>query len=299
MGSNVGVLSGLINEATPPWVVLFIGAVINSGYIKRVSVWQMCLYICIGANSQSFSNTGALVTCVKNFSESRRIVVGLLMGYVGLSGAILTQLYYAFYGKKNSKALILFIDWIPIVVYIIFLGTIRIMKLESNQQRNEIKVFYNFLYISLSLAGFLMILIVLQNRLIFTRVEYNATTSVVICLLFLPLLIVVKEEYNSSLATPREWSDTTLEVVDERKVEPPRIEETSNDDQMDHISCLANIFKPPNRGEDYTILQALFSIDMLILFMATICVLGGTLTAVDNMGQIWRSLGKIFGQHNP
>lgn len=51
------------------------------------------------------------------------------------------------------------------------------------------------------------------------------------------------------------------------------------------------MFRPPDRGEDYTILQALFSIDMLILFFATICGVGGTLTAIDNLGQIGSSLG--------
>lgn len=49
--------------------------------------------------------------------------------------------------------------------------------------------------------------------------------------------------------------------------------------------------KPPERGEDYTILQALFSVDMLILFVATACGVGGTLTAIDNLGQIGKSLG--------
>ncbi|RYR03593.1 hypothetical protein Ahy_B06g082649 isoform C [Arachis hypogaea] len=133
LGANVGVLSGLINEITPTWVVLSIGAIMNLfGYlmiwlsvtnrIPRPQIWQMCLYICIGANSQSFANTGALVTCVKNFPGSR--------------------------------------------------GSI-----------------------------------------------------------------------------------------------------------------------PPSRGEDYTILQALFSIDMLILFIATTFGVGGTLTAIDNLGQIGNSLG--------
>ena len=73
LGANVGILSGLINEVTPPWGVLSIGAILNFfGYFmiwlsvtKKIStpqIWKMCLYICIGANSQSFANTGALVT---------------------------------------------------------------------------------------------------------------------------------------------------------------------------------------------------------------------------------------------
>nr|CAD1818333.1 unnamed protein product [Ananas comosus var. bracteatus] len=51
------------------------------------------------------------------------------------------------------------------------------------------------------------------------------------------------------------------------------------------------MLKPPARGEDYSILQALVSVDMLVLFFATICGVGGTLTAIDNMGQIGQSLG--------
>ncbi|KAI4339255.1 hypothetical protein MLD38_024217 [Melastoma candidum] len=50
-------------------------------------------------------------------------------------------------------------------------------------------------------------------------------------------------------------------------------------------------FQPPAWGKDYTILQALFSIDMLILFLTMMCGAGGTLTAIDNLGQIGKSLG--------
>ncbi|KAI3989594.1 hypothetical protein MKX01_036203, partial [Papaver californicum] len=50
------------------------------------------------------------------------------------------------------------------------------------------------------------------------------------------------------------------------------------------------MFQQPNKGEDFTILQALVSIDMLILFLATTFGVGGTLTAIDNLGQICSSL---------
>lgn len=55
--------------------------------------------------------------------------------------------------------------------------------------------------------------------------------------------------------------------------------------------CVRTMLRPPARGEDYTILQALVSVDMLVLFVATTCGMGGTLTAIDNMGQIGESLG--------
>ena len=85
LGTNVGVMSGLINKVAPPWVVLAIGAVLNSfGYfmiwfavterIAKPKVWQMCLYICIGANSQSFANTGSLVISLPQQRNGGRLL---------------------------------------------------------------------------------------------------------------------------------------------------------------------------------------------------------------------------------
>ncbi|XP_028790189.1 protein NUCLEAR FUSION DEFECTIVE 4-like [Neltuma alba] len=306
LGANVGVLPGLINEITPPWVVLSIGAVMNffgyfmiwlavTGRIAKPQVWQMCLYICIGANSQTFSNTGALVTCVKNFPGSRGSVLGLLKGYVGLSGAIITQLYHAVY-VDDSKSLILFIAWIPAAVSIFFLPTIRILN--NTRQPNELRVFYNLLYISLGLAGFLMGLIIVQNQLSFTRIDYVSDGIVVLSLLFLPLAVVFREELHLWRAKKQGLIGTSEVAVVAEAPPPmtestqPQLESSTNTTKPEkESSCLDNVFKPPNRGEDYTILQALFSIDMLVLFTAATFSIGGSLTAIDNLGQIAKSLG--------
>ncbi|CAJ2630786.1 unnamed protein product [Trifolium pratense] len=300
-GTNVGVLSGLINELYPPWIVLAIGAILNFfGYFmiwlsvtKKIAtpkVWQMCLYIFIGANSQSFANTGSLVTCVKNFPESRGAVLGVLKGYVGLSGAIITQLYSAIY-YDDTKALILFIGWFPAAISFAFLGTVRYMK--PVRQVNELNVFYKFLYISLGLASFLFVMIIIQKKVSFSQSEFGVSAGVVIFLLFLPLAVVFTEENKI-------WRSKKLALVDPSPVKIVTQSETVTETEKEKVVSVSapkkdtkwyeDVFNPPARGEDYTILQALFSIDMLILFVACICGIGGTLTAVDNLGQIGTSL---------
>ncbi|XP_006651692.2 protein NUCLEAR FUSION DEFECTIVE 4-like [Oryza brachyantha] len=316
VGANVGILPGLINEVTPPWVVLACGAGMNlagylmiylavSGHTARPPVWLMCVYIAVGANSQSFANTGALVTAVKNFPEDRGVVLGLLKGFVGLSGAIFTQLYRAIYGVEDDGAsLVLLMAWLPAAISLLFIPTIRIMPRSPAAagagpaaRRRERKAFFYFLYASIVLAVYLLVMNVVELEVLgFPKPAYYVTATVLLLLIFFPLVIVVKQELSTYLnpspaTTPATRSAVTVITVDEKKEKPQAAEDDGDDKAAPSPTCLQDVFRPPARGEDYTILQALFSVDMLVLFVATICGVGGTLTAIDNMGQIGQSLG--------
>ncbi|CAM0875456.1 unnamed protein product [Alopecurus aequalis] len=313
VGANVGILPGLINEVTPPWVVLGCGAGMNlvgylmiylsvSGRTARPPVWLMCVYIAIGANSQSFANTGALVTAVKNFPEDRGVVLGLLKGFVGLSGAIFTQLYRAIYGVDNDGAdLVLLMAWLPAAISLVFIPTIRIMPRAGRtaaESRRERKAFFYFLYASIVLAVYLLVMNVveLEDRG-FPKPAYYVTAVVLLLLIFFPLVIVIQQELRNYLQPPLPTTQsvpglpaTTVDQEDDKQTATATATETA-EPASTSASCFEDVFRPPARGDDYTILQALFSVDMLVLFVATICGVGGTLTAIDNMGQIGQSLG--------
>ncbi|KAL3520769.1 hypothetical protein ACH5RR_018918 [Cinchona calisaya] len=316
LGATIGVLSGLLAEVTPPWFVLLVGSVMNfAGYflvwlavtrkISKPPVWQMCMYICIGANSQNFANTGSLVPCVKNFPERRGMMLGLMKGYVGLSGAFFTQLYLAIY-KDDAKDMILLIGWLPAVISLLFVFSIREMKKISSHP-HEGKVMYQNLIISVGLALFLMALTIAQKYLNFSHLGYVASATGVCIVLFFPCLIAIKEELETWKQMKEDASKPPESVV----IEEPPLPESSDpgkqeiapsscstdkcekrDDEFHQDSCCCgDICNKPKRGQDYTICQALLSADMLILFVVTFCGLGSSLAAVDNLGQIGESLG--------
>ncbi|XP_021773562.1 protein NUCLEAR FUSION DEFECTIVE 4-like [Chenopodium quinoa] len=321
LGAYVSVHAGLIMEVAPPWVILSLGAMVNFfGYfmiwlsvthkISRPPVWLMCLYITIGANSLGFANTGAVVPCVKNFPENRGIVIGLLKSYIGLGGAVMAQLYHALYGNDTTAdGVILLIAWLPALALLLFAFSVRVLKVVGHRQIKREKTFFNgILYISLVLAGFIMVMILVQKQVEFSKTGYSVSCVFIMVLLILPIFLVFKEELYAFSKT--KLYNTPTNTLSELKIVPssdesPSTNQSNNPNNnnnnnnnkgssnVEHtkVSCFQDVFRPPAMGEDHTILQATFTIDMMILFLASICGLGGNLATIDNLGQIGTSLG--------
>ncbi|KAI5322459.1 hypothetical protein L3X38_031531 [Prunus dulcis] len=151
----------------------------------------ICACVFVGNNAQNFTHTATLVTCVKNFPEKRGIVIGLLKGLIGLSGALITQLALAFYGDQSVRHILLLIAWFPVAIA---LASFTIRPIEFRRQPNELKVFFHIFYVSLSLAVFLMIVTLCERFFTFPRIGYVGSGIVILFLLALPLLIAIREE---------------------------------------------------------------------------------------------------------
>lgn len=69
LGSNIGIISGLLPEFAPPWCLLLLSSALNfigyfkiweavTGKIMHPTVEYFCFYITIGGNSHILANTG-------------------------------------------------------------------------------------------------------------------------------------------------------------------------------------------------------------------------------------------------
>ncbi|KAJ1408218.1 Nodulin-like [Sesbania bispinosa] len=103
LGDCVGLLSGKLSEVWPTWRVMLVGVIQNLvGYclvwlvvthsLPSLPLWALCIFIFVGQNGATYYNTVALISSVQSFPESRGPVVGILKGFIGLSGAIWAQI---------------------------------------------------------------------------------------------------------------------------------------------------------------------------------------------------------------
>ncbi|XP_024517024.1 protein NUCLEAR FUSION DEFECTIVE 4-like [Selaginella moellendorffii] len=322
LGAKVGLVSGLIYDVTGPWVVLGMGAVLNTlGFLmiwlaltRRISapqIWQMCLYIFLGTNSQSFTNTGVVVTCVKNFPNNRGFLIGLLKGFVGLSGAILTMAYEAIYGTKDPANFVLLLTWLPPSVCLLFMFFVRrTTPSGEDQARVEKRIAYVFFVISVSLAMYLMVIIIVKNLdgVVIPRWVIQLLAVVMLVIILLPLGVVLKQElqgwkggtvaqeqhpdYVRTDEQQEQQQGKELEEVPAKGLEGPSEVENLVDKRKNWSlrRIVHAILTRPPRGEDYTIPEGIFSIDMLLIFVCTTCGFGTGLAVYDNLGQIGDSL---------
>lgn len=340
IGANVGVISGLLYGITSPWVVLLAGASQNcvgyvmmwlsvTGRIARPALWQMCFYMFLAAHAQTFFNTAVVVTSVIDFPTDRGTVVGLMKGFLGLSGAILVQIYHTIY-EGNQSSYLLMLSWLPTLVTLFLMFVIRVHPTFEGDGKKTLDLFSA---LAMMLAAYLMAVIIYENILTLNTSVYLIICLVLLIFLLSLMVIAIKSEFNDSPITPLLTQPLIFKENDQKDISsqteigeenmPAGIEiQTSvileTDSQMEQsttlppgISMYSEIphnedketssndsqdSSPVNkrkleRGENFNIFQAMGTWDFWFLFIAMACGMGSGLATINNMSQIGSSLG--------
>ncbi|XP_027365335.1 protein NUCLEAR FUSION DEFECTIVE 4-like isoform X3 [Abrus precatorius] len=284
---------------------------------------QLCILIFVGQNGSTYYNTAALVSCVQSFPERRGPVVGILKGFVGLSGAIWTQII-AMIKIPDQASLIFIIAVGPAMVSFALMFIIRPVE-SYRQSRSSDDSGFMFIYsICLLLAAYLMGVLLLENMLDLDQSIITLFPVILIILILLPIIVPIllvlfsdpkSPDEEALLEPPMLAATKSMHVVEEISTtssakhvvneKHPNLEvHTLSEGPRDVFRFQARLWQAvttavkkikrkngPHRGEDFTLSQAMAKADFWIMFFSLVMGAGSGLTVINNMGQICQSLG--------
>ncbi|XP_010509767.1 PREDICTED: protein NUCLEAR FUSION DEFECTIVE 4 [Camelina sativa] len=267
-----------------PWVVVFVGLVqwflgfffiwaSVVGLIAPPPVPLMCLFVFLAGHSLPFFNTANVVTAARNFSHYGGTAVGIMQGFLGLSGAILIQLYHAVCGGEGNPAtFILLLAVVPTFVIFLTMPFVRVYETVTTSEKKHLN---GLSVISLIIAAYLMVIITVENVLGLSRSMQILSFILVLLLLASPLLVAVRalrEETQTLSPLDRPVLDTSA------LLDPPSLKLLVCAD-LDHVVV-----------EDSNILEAMSTMNFWLLFVAMLCGMGSGFATINNMRQIGESL---------
>ncbi|XP_010550224.1 PREDICTED: protein NUCLEAR FUSION DEFECTIVE 4-like [Tarenaya hassleriana] len=341
LGDSVGFLAGTLSEVLPLWAALLVGAFQNlfgygwvwlivTGRAPVLPLWAMCVLIFIGNNGETYFNTAALVSCVQNFPKSRGPVVGILKGFAGLGGAILSQIYTMIHSPDHAS-LIFMVAVGPAVVVVALMFFIRPVG-GHRQIRPTDGTSFTFIYgVCILLAAYLMAVMLVEDLIDLSHNIIIVFTVVLFAILLVPILVPIMtscfiesndpsatleeplvpkradqepgQSEQVSISTPDRDQEVILSEVEDEK--PKEVDLLPASERQKRIAQLqAKLMQAaaegavrikrrrgPHRGEDFTLTEALVKADFWLIFFSLLLGSGSGLTVIDNLGQMSQSLG--------
>ncbi|XP_062168525.1 uncharacterized protein LOC133874666 isoform X1 [Alnus glutinosa] len=286
IGGNVGIVAGVLYSFVTfrnrshghrssfggPWVVHLAGAIQNFvgyfliwasvvGLIHRPPVPLMCFFIFLTAHAQAFFTTANTVSGVQNFTYCRGTIVGIMKGFLGISGAIVIQVYDTFC-KGQPSAFLLILALLPTSVSLVLMFFVKIYdKANTSDDKKHLN---GFTTVALIIAVYLMILIILEN--VFTLPSWARIFTFTLLLLVLasPLGIAIKA------------------------MDPVAYHELPGGESAE-VNAALDDTTPPDE-ESMNLLQAMCTVNFWLLFIAAVCGMGSGLAVINNFTQIGESL---------
>lgn len=300
-----------------------ISIMMNSCFLLLTYItMQMCILIFVGTNGETYFNTVALVSCVQNFPKSRGPVVGILKGFAGLGGAILTQVYAVIHSPDHAS-LIFMVAVGPFMVIITLMFIVRPVGGHKQIRPSDGRSFMFIYSVCLLLAAYLMGVMLLEDLVDLSHKVIIIFTVILFILLLIPIIIPFSLTFYSE--SRGRTSEEPLLQPETQKQDPGKSEHDVNEvifsevedekpKEVDLLPALerqrriaqlqAKLFhaaaegavrvkrrRGPHRGEDFTLMQALIKADFWLIFFSLLLGSGSGLTVIDNLGQMSQSLG--------
>ncbi|KAM3703726.1 hypothetical protein ACB098_04G117500 [Castanea mollissima] len=311
IGANAGILSGLLYSSVTlnssflgPWVVHVAGAIqcflgyflmwaSVVGLIHHPPVPLMCLFMFLAAHSQTFFNTANVVSGLENFPNYGGTIVGIMKGFLGISGAILIQMYDTLC-KGEPSTYLLMLALLPTFVSLVLMFLVRIYKATTADDKKHLN---GFSAVALSIAGYLMIIIILEN--IFTLPLWACISTFILLLILVvsPLGIAIKALREDSNRSLQKYSiETNLLTDNSEQITSPKV--STAEDPIEYHQLPTGDSKVKGTSDDkmllneeqLNLLQAMRTVNFWMLFIAMICGMGSGLATINNMSQIGESL---------
>ena len=252
---------------------------------------QVFVLIFVGANAQKYLDMAAVVSTLPSFPDSRGSLLGVLKAFKGLSGAIFSHVYSAFFAPLRSAALLI-VAFGPTLVAVITSPFVRPVGKTYAEDRKTENTMYILLYgICFLIAGYMVFLLFFQ-----TSVPAGGSSRNI--MLFLGLLVLILSPLAPALISALWLSrETDIPPIESGLSEALLLQGTSNNDvegleESDHVYAGADQpIMPAQVGGDLSVSQSLQTMELWLLFFALYCGLGSGSTALDNLGQMAQAQG--------
>jgi MFS family permease len=221
-----------------------------------------------------------------------------VQGFLGLSGAILIQFYQTVCNGDPGTFLLL-LALTPTLVSLLFMSLVR--NYDTNTKDDK-KYLNAFSAVSLIIAAYLTIIIILEN--------ISSLSSLARIITFTVLLLLVASPLGIAVRAHREDSDRYAQALLEQRgskqnpvisSEICKAEDSIEYHELPSEEGQAKAASDNERLSDegnMNLLQALCSVNFWLLFIAMFCGLGSGLAMINNISQIGESLGYTATERN-